>query len=66
MAELRIPAALPGIMHSLLRAMTGLLFMQHGLQKLFGYLFAAGPGPYSVDALLRGRRGVAPEPAGAR
>ena len=34
----RLPAWLPGAMHSLLRVMTGLLFMQHGLQKLFGLL----------------------------
>lgn len=27
-------------MHSLLRVMAGLLFMQHGLQKLFGLLLA--------------------------
>lgn len=146
MAESRIVAAFPGIAHSLLRAMTGLLFMQHGLQKLFGlllapdrpwngappvfsqfwiagvlelfggfliaiglftrpvafllagemavayfqshapqsffpvlnrgeaavlfcfiflYLFAAGPGPYSVDAALRGRRRVTAAPAAA-
>jgi putative oxidoreductase len=29
---------LPSVTHSLLRALTGLLFMQHGLQKLFGLL----------------------------
>jgi putative oxidoreductase len=34
----RVPAWLPGVTHSLLRAMTGALFMQHGLQKLFGLL----------------------------
>jgi putative oxidoreductase len=34
----RIPAWLPDVMHTLLRVMTGLLFMQHGLQKLFGLL----------------------------
>ena len=33
-----LPAWLPGAVHSLLRAITGLLFMQHGLQKLFGLL----------------------------
>jgi putative oxidoreductase len=32
------PAWLPGAVHSLLRAVTGGLFMQHGVQKLFGLL----------------------------
>jgi putative oxidoreductase len=35
---IRIPAWLPGATHALLRVITGLLFMQHGLQKLFGLL----------------------------
>jgi putative oxidoreductase len=137
--DTRLPAWLPGATHSLLRAITGALFMQHGVQKLFGllvdpsrpwtgappafsqfwfagvletfggflivlglltrpvafllsgemavayfqvhaprafwpvlnrgevvvlfcfvylYLFAAGPGPFSLDAALRGRRAV--------
>jgi putative oxidoreductase len=33
-----LPAWLPGATHSLLRVVTGLLFMQHGVQKLFGLL----------------------------
>jgi putative oxidoreductase len=33
-----LPARLPGALHSLLRAVTGALFMQHGVQKLFGLL----------------------------
>lgn len=37
----RLPAWLPGALLSLLRVMTGLLFMQHGLQKLFGMLLSA-------------------------
>lgn len=36
----RIPGWLHGTLHSLLRAMTGALFMQHGVQKLFGLLLA--------------------------
>jgi putative oxidoreductase len=32
----RLPAWLPGVAHALLRVITGALFMQHGLQKLFG------------------------------
>ena len=36
----RTPAWLTGATHSLLRAVTGLLFMQHGVQKLFGLLLA--------------------------
>jgi len=34
----RIPAWLPGTTLALLRIFTGLLFMQHGVQKLFGLL----------------------------
>ena len=34
----RLPAWLPGATHALLRVMTGALFMQHGLQKMFGLL----------------------------
>ena len=34
----RLPAWLPGATHALLRVITGALFMQHGLQKLFGLL----------------------------
>jgi putative oxidoreductase len=33
-----LPRWLPGATHSLLRAVTGALFMQHGVQKLFGLL----------------------------
>jgi uncharacterized membrane protein YphA (DoxX/SURF4 family) len=32
----RTPAWLQGAAHSLLRVVTGALFMQHGVQKLFG------------------------------
>ena len=35
-----MPAWLPGLTHSLLRVVTGALFMQHGVQKLFGLLVA--------------------------
>jgi len=38
----RLPAWLPGTTHTLLRVMTGLLLMQHGVQKLFGLLIAEG------------------------
>lgn len=31
--------------HAILRAGAGLLFMQHGLQKLFGWLGSSGPVP---------------------
>jgi putative oxidoreductase len=34
----RLPAWLPGATHALLRVVTGGLFMQHGVQKLFGLL----------------------------
>ena len=36
--EKLLPAWLPGATHTLLRIITGLLFMQHGVQKLFGLL----------------------------
>jgi putative oxidoreductase len=36
--DTRLPAWLPGATHSLLRVVTGALFMQHGVQKLFGLL----------------------------
>jgi putative oxidoreductase len=36
--DTRLPPWLPGAMHSLLRVVTGALFMEHGLQKLFGLL----------------------------
>ncbi|MDB4884024.1 MAG: DoxX family protein [Gemmatimonadetes bacterium] len=45
---------LPGLTHSLLRAMTGMLYMQHGVQKLFGLLgdpsrpAMGAPAPFSV------------------
>ena len=42
MAELTrsawVPAWAPGFFHALLRIVTGALFMQHGVQKLFGLL----------------------------
>ena len=34
----RLPAWLPSATHALLRIVTGMLFMQHGVQKLFGLL----------------------------
>jgi putative oxidoreductase len=36
----RLPAWLPGTTHALLRVITGALFMQHGVQKLFGLLLS--------------------------
>jgi putative oxidoreductase len=38
--HLPIPGWLQPALHSLLRAVTGALFMQHGVQKLFGLLLA--------------------------
>lgn len=35
---MQLPGWLQPVLHSLLRAMTGALFMQHGVQKLFGLL----------------------------
>jgi len=42
----RLPAWLPGATHALLRVITGLLFMQHGVQKLFG-IFAPPDRPWT-------------------
>jgi putative oxidoreductase len=36
--DTRLPGWLPGTTHTLLRVITGALFMQHGVQKLFGLL----------------------------
>ena len=36
--DTRAPTWLPGAAHALLRVITGALFMEHGLQKLFGLL----------------------------
>ena len=36
--ETGAPAGLPGAAHALLRVVAGALFMEHGLQKLFGLL----------------------------
>ncbi len=36
--DTRLPAWLTGATHALLRVITGALFMQHGVQKLFGLL----------------------------
>jgi putative oxidoreductase len=38
MSDTRIPSWYLGATHSMLRAVTGALFMQHGVQKLFGLL----------------------------
>ncbi len=40
MQNVRIPGWLQGAVHSLLRVTTGALFMQHGVQKLFGLLLS--------------------------
>jgi putative oxidoreductase len=37
-----IPGWVPGALHSVLRAVTGAMFMQHGVQKMFGLLLAPG------------------------
>jgi putative oxidoreductase len=43
----RLPAWLPGVTHAALRIMTGALFMQHGVQKLFGLLVDPSRGPWN-------------------
>jgi uncharacterized membrane protein YphA (DoxX/SURF4 family) len=47
---------------SVLRIMSGLLFLQHGTQKMLAfpvlalYLAAAGPGPWSLDTARLGEK----------
>jgi putative oxidoreductase len=41
-----LPSWLPGATHALLRMITGALFMQHGVQKLFGWLVDPSRGPW--------------------
>jgi len=43
----RLPAWLPGVTHAALRIMTGGLFMQHGVQKMFGLLVDPSRGPWN-------------------
>lgn len=49
----RLPAGLPSLAHAALRVVTGALFMQHGVQKLFGLLLSpdrpwnGAPPPFS-------------------
>jgi len=43
----RLPAWLPGTTHEFLRVVTGLLFMQHGVQKMFGLLIDPSRGPWT-------------------
>src|SRR4029077_4771441 len=45
-------------MLSVLRIMVGLLFMQHGLQKLFDFPPAANPRPYVLMSLVPGLAGI--------
>jgi putative oxidoreductase len=45
-------------MLSALRIMVGLLFMQHGLQKLFDFPPAANPRPYVLMSLVPGVAGI--------
>jgi putative oxidoreductase len=43
---------------SLLRIMVGLLYMQHGLNKLFGFPSGANPRPYVLMTLVPGLAGI--------
>ncbi|MCG8467445.1 MAG: DoxX family protein [Gemmatimonadetes bacterium] len=44
------PEGMQGITHALLRIMTGLMFWQHGAQKLLGMFGGVGPDGGSVSA----------------
>jgi putative oxidoreductase len=48
----RMPAWLPDVTHALLRVITGALFMQHGVQKLFGLLVDPSRGPWQGPPTL--------------
>jgi putative oxidoreductase len=43
---------------SILRIMTGLLFLQHGMSKVFGFPPSANPRPYVVMTLVPGLAGL--------
>src|SRR5262252_1370684 len=43
---------------SILRIMTGLLYLQHGLNKVFGFPPSANPRPYVLMTLLPGLAGL--------
>ena len=43
---------------SILRIMTGLLFMQHGMSKIFGFPPSANPRPYVLMTLVPGLAGL--------
>jgi len=43
---------------SILRIMTGLLYMQHGLSKVFGFPPSANPRPYVLLTLVPGLAGL--------
>jgi putative oxidoreductase len=43
---------------SILRIMTGLLFLQHGLSKVFGFPPSANPRPYVLMTLVPGLAGL--------
>ena len=43
---------------SILRIMTGLLFLQHGMSKVFGFPPSANPRPYVLMTLVPGLAGL--------
>ena len=45
-------------MLSVLRIMTGLIFMEHGLQKIFDFPPSANPRPYVLISLVPGLAGI--------
>ncbi|MEX0599098.1 MAG: DoxX family membrane protein, partial [Rhodothermales bacterium] len=55
-----IPESVAGALYTLLRVGAGLLFMQHGAQKLFGWLggFGGEPGATAELFSLMGLAGV--------
>ena len=57
-AAATLPATWEPRVLSVLRIMVGLLFLEHGLSKIFGFPPAANPRPYVLMTLVPGLAGI--------